>query len=69
MSVGTCKCSISMFSSETEKHGQMLQDTVVLCVFEIRLLGANDKRLSSSKTICSISATSFLELKRCYCHV
>ena len=41
----------------------MLQDTVVLSVLEIKLLAANDTPLSSSKTTCSISATSCWELK------
>ena len=41
----------------------MLQYTVVLCVFEIKLLAANDVPFGSSKTPCSISATSCSELK------
>ena len=41
----------------------MLQDTVVLRVLEIKLLAANDIPLSSSKTTCSICATSCWELK------
>ena len=41
----------------------MLQDTVVLSVLEIKLLAANYTPLSSSKTTCSISATSCWELK------
>ena len=63
MSVDTCRGSISRFSSETEGHRQLLQDTVVLCVSEIKLLAANDTPLSSSKTICSTSGTSCWELK------
>ena len=63
MSVDTCRGSISRFSSETEEHRQLLQDTVVLCVLEIKLLAANDTPLSSSKTTCSISATSCWEVK------
>ena len=63
MSVDTCRGSISRFSSETEEHRQLLQDTVVLCVLEIKLLAANDTPLSSSKTTCSISATSCWEFK------
>ena len=42
MSVDTYRSSISRFSSETEEHRQLLQDTVVLCVLEIKLLAAND---------------------------
>ena len=41
----------------------MLQDTVVPTVLEIKLLAANDTPLSSSKTTCSISATSCWEVK------
>ena len=61
--VDTCRESISRFSSETEEHRQVLQDTVVLNVLEIKLLAANDTPFSSSKTTCSISATSCWELK------
>ena len=63
MSVDTCRDSISRFSSETEEHRQVLQDTVVLSVLEIKLLAANDTPLSSPKTTCSISGTSCWELK------
>ena len=63
MPVDTGRGSISRFSSETEEHRQVLQDTVVLIVLEIKLLAANDTPLSSSKTTCSISATSCWELK------
>ena len=50
MSVDTCRGSISRFSSETGEHRQLLQDTVVLCVLEIKLLAANDNPFSSPKT-------------------
>ena len=63
MPVDTCRGSISRFSSETEEHRQVLQDSVVLIVLEIKLLAASDTPLSSSKTTCSISATSCWELK------
>ena len=63
MPVDICGDSISRFSSETEEHRQVLQDTVVLNVLEIKLLAANDTPLSSSKSTCSISATSCWELK------
>ena len=63
MPVDTCRDSISRFSSETEEDRQVLQDTVVLSVLEIKLLAANDTPFSSSKTTCSISATSCWELK------
>ena len=42
MLVDTCRESISRFSSETVEHRQVLQDTVVLSVLEIKLLAAND---------------------------
>ena len=38
MSVDTCKDSMSRFSSKTEENEQVLQDTVVLSVLEIKLL-------------------------------
>ena len=62
MPVDTCRDSISRFSSETEEHRQVLQDTVVLSVLEIKLLAANDIPLSSTKTSCSISVRSCWEL-------
>ena len=57
--------SISRFLSETEEHKRVLQDTVqdILCVFEIKLLAANDTLLSPSKTTSSISTISCWELK------
>ena len=63
MPVDTCRDSISRFFCETEEHRQVLQDTVVVSVLEIKLLAANDTPLSSSKATCSISATSCWELK------
>ena len=63
MPVDTCRDSISRFSSETEEYRQVLQDTVVPSVLNIKLLAANDTPLSSSETTCSIYATSCWELK------
>ena len=63
MLVDTCRGSVSRFSYETGEHRQVLPDTVVLCVFEIKLLATNDTALSSSKTACSISDPSCWELK------
>ena len=63
MSVDTCRGSISRFSSEKGEHRQLLQDTVVLCVLEMKLLTANDTTISLSKTTSNISATSCWELK------
>ena len=53
----------TVYQSFPLKHRQVLQDTVVPTVLEIKLLAANDTPLSSSKTICSIFATSCWELK------
>ena len=50
MSVDTCRGGILRFPSETEEHRQLLQDTVVLFILEIKLLAANDTPSSSSKT-------------------
>ena len=61
--VDICRSSISRCSSETEESRQVSQDTFVLCVFEIKLLAANDLLLSLSKTTCRISVTSCWELK------
>ena len=58
MLVDTCRGSISGFSSETEKHWQVLKETIVVCVLEIKLCGADDTLLNSSKTTCIISVTS-----------
>ena len=63
VSVDTCRDIISRFSYETEKHRQVLQDTVVLSALEIKLLAANDMPLSLSKTSYGISATSCWEFK------
>ena len=63
MPTDTCKHSISGFSSEKEEHRQALQDTAVFSVLAIKLLAANGTPLCSSKTTCSISATSYWELK------
>ena len=62
MSVDTCRDSISKFFSETEEHRQVCI-ALVFSVLEIKLLAANGTPLSSSKTTCSISATSCLDLK------
>ena len=63
MLVDTCRESISRLSSEIEEHRQVLQEIVVLSVLEIKLLAANGTPLSSSRTTCSISATSCWEFK------
>ena len=51
MSVDICRGTISRFSSETDEHRQLLQETVVLCVFKIKLLIANETPLTSSGNI------------------
>ena len=53
----------TVYQSFPLKHRQVLQDTVVPTVLEIKLLAANDTPLSSFKTTCSISATSCWEVK------
>lgn len=65
MSGDNLRVSISRLSSDTEEQKQVLQETVTFCVLEIKWLAANDTHISSSKTTCSIYATSWciLELK------
>ena len=55
VSVDTCRGSISGLSSETEAHKQVLQDTVVLCVLQIKLLAANDTPLKAHLKQLSVS--------------
>ena len=69
MPVDTCRDNISRFSYETEEHRQVLQDTVVLNVLEIKLLAANDTPLNSQTTshlkhLCHILFG--VEVDRCY---
>ena len=63
MSVDTGRVTISRFSSDTEEQTQVLQETVIFCVLQMKWLAANDIRFTSSKTTCSISATSCWVLK------
>ena len=63
MSADTGRVSTSRFSTDMEKQKQVLQETVIFCVFEIKWLAANDTTFSSFKTTCSISATSCWVLK------
>ena len=63
MSVDTGRFTISRFSSDTEEQKQVLQETVIFCVLQIKWLAANDISFTSSKTTCSISATSCWVLK------
>ena len=58
MSVDTSRVTISRYSSDTEEQKQVLQETVIFCVLQIKWLAANDIPFTSSKTTCSISATS-----------
>ena len=51
MSVDTCRSSILAFSSETEEYRQMLQDTVVPCVLEIKLHAANEHNYGHLKQL------------------
>ena len=63
ISVDTGRVTISRFSSDTEEQKQVLQETVIFCVLQIKWLAANDIPSTSSKTTCSISATSCWVLK------
>ena len=63
MSAETGRVTISRFSSDTDEQKQVLQETVIFCVLQIRWLAAIDMPFSSSKTTCSISATSCWVLK------
>ena len=64
MLADTVRVSIPSFFSNTEAQKQVLQE-IVYFVLEIKWLAANDTHISSSKTTCSIYATSWciLELK------
>ena len=63
MSVDTGGVAISRFSSDTEEQKQVLQETVIFCVLQIKWLAANDIPFTSYKTTCSIPATSCWVLK------
>ena len=63
LSVDPGRVTISRFSSDTEEQKQVLQETVIFCVLQIKWLAANDIPFTSSKTTCSISATSCWVLK------
>ena len=58
MSAETGRVTISRFSSDTDEQKQVLQETVIFYGLQIRCLAAIDIPFSSSKTTCSISATS-----------
>ena len=63
MSAETGRVTISRFSSDTDQQKQVLQETVIFCVLQIRWVAAIDMPFSSFKTTCSISATSCWVLK------
>ena len=63
MSADTGRVKISRFCSDSEKHKQVLQETMIFFVLEINWLAARDTPFSSSKTTCNISATSCWVLK------
>ena len=63
MSAETGRVAISRFSSDTDEQNQVLQETIIFCVLQIRWLAAIDIPCSSSKTTCNISATSCWVLK------
>ena len=62
MSIDNGRVTISRFSSDAEEQKQVLQETVIFCVLQIKWLAANIP-FTSSKTTCSISATSCWVLK------
>ena len=53
MSVDTGRVTISRFSSDKEEQKQVLQETVIFCVLQIKWLAANDIPYTSSKTTCT----------------
>ena len=55
--------SMSNFSSLAEKQKHWLQETLILMVFETKLLAATEVPSSSSMTNCSTSTVSGWELK------
>ena len=57
MSANTGKFNISRFSSDTEEQNQLLEETAIFCVLEIKWLPARDTHFSSSNTTCNICAT------------
>ena len=63
MSAETGRGTISRFSCDTDEQKQILQETGIFCVLQIRWLAATDMPFSSSKTTCSVSTTSCWVLK------
>ena len=59
----TGRVTVSRFSSDTDKEKQVVQETVIFCVLQIRWLAAIHISISSSKTTRNISATSRWVLK------
>ena len=49
MSVDTGRVTVSRFSSDKEEQKPVLQETVILCVLQIKWLAANDIPFTSSK--------------------
>ena len=58
MSADNGRITMSNFP-DTEEQKQVLQESVNSCLFKIKWLAANVIIFSSSKTTCSISATSW----------
>ena len=63
MSADTGRVKISKFCSDSEKQKQVLQETAIFCVLEIKWLASTDTPFSSSKTTCNISVTTCWVLK------
>ena len=63
MSADTGRVTISRFLSHTDEQKELLPETVIFCVLQMKWLVAIDICFSSSKINCSISATSCWVLK------
>ena len=58
MSANTGKFNISRFSSDSEEQNQVLEETAIFCVLEIKWIAARGTPFSSSNTTRNICATS-----------
>ena len=63
MSADTGRVTIPPFSSDTDEQKELLPETVIFCVLQMKWLVAIDIPFISSKTTCSIYATSCWVLK------
>ena len=58
MSADTGKVNISRFSSDSEEQNQVLEETAIFCVLEIKWIAARGTNFNSSNTTCNICVTS-----------